>query len=78
MKATLYPLCHLFDGSSLGQPRGALDKNVAVGQQGEHQFVDQVLLANNLLPQPSFQLREELIIHRSGLFLQLSQKWRHF
>jgi hypothetical protein len=78
MKTAFYPLCHLFDGSGLGQPRGALDKNVTIGQQGKHQFVDQVLLANNLLSQPSFQLREELIIHRSGLFLQLSQKWRHF
>jgi hypothetical protein len=78
MKTAVYSLCHLFDRSGLGQPRGAFDKNVAIGQQGEHQFVDQVSLANDLLSQPSFQLREELIIHRSGLFLQLSQKWRHF
>ena len=38
-----------------------------VGQQCQHQLMNQILLANNLLPQPIFEVREELVIHRSGL-----------
>jgi hypothetical protein len=36
----------------LGQPRRALDQQVAVGEQRDQQAVDQVLLPDDLLRQP--------------------------
>jgi hypothetical protein len=29
--------------------------------------MDEVLLANNLLPEPMFEVREKLIVHKLGL-----------
>jgi hypothetical protein len=38
-----------------------------VGEQRQHELMNQILLANNLLPQPVFEVRKELVIHGSGL-----------
>ena len=40
---------------------------MTVGEEGQNEFMNQILLANNLLPQPVFQVCEELVIHESGL-----------
>jgi hypothetical protein len=31
--------------------------------------MDEVLLANNLLPEPMFEVREKLIVHKLGLYV---------
>ena len=36
------------DGAGLGQPRGALDQDMAIGQQGDQHALDQTLLTENL------------------------------
>ena len=54
-----------------------LHKEVPVGQQRQHEFVYQVLLANDLLPQPAFKVRKELVVHGSSL-CYCCQKWRFF
>ncbi|MCY1405934.1 hypothetical protein D9M71_211870 [compost metagenome] len=38
----------ILDRLGLGQPRGALDQQVAVGEQGDQQAFDQLFLAEDL------------------------------
>ncbi len=59
--------CHFFDGACFSQAGCTLHKEVPVGQQRQHEFVYQVLLANDLLPQPAFKVRKELVVHGSSL-----------
>ena len=52
----------------LGEEQPAFDKHASnMRQQRQHQFVNKIVLANNLLRQPVFQVREGLIVHGSGL-----------
>ena len=48
MVVALDRLGQALDGSGLGQPRCPLDKEVAIGQQGDKQAVDQPFLSHNL------------------------------
>ena len=67
MKTALDARRHLFNGAGLGEARRAFNEEVPIGQQRQHQFMYQILLANDLLPQPVFQVRKELVIHGSSL-----------
>ena len=69
MEITFNAFCHLLDRPRLSEARCALDQQVPVGQQGDQQFMNEVLLANNLLPEPMFEVREKLIVHKSGLYV---------
>ena len=67
MKAALNPRCHFLDGAGFSQSGCTFNQQVAIGQQRQHQFVNKIVLANNLLRQPVFQVREGLIVHGAGL-----------
>ena len=54
VEAAFDAFCHLFDSARLGQTRSPLDQEVAVGEECQNEFMNQILLANNLLPQPVF------------------------
>ncbi|GIS01919.1 MAG: hypothetical protein CM15mP103_04700 [Gammaproteobacteria bacterium] len=44
-----------------------------VGQQCQHQLMNQILLANNLLPQPVFEVREELVFTDQAFVTAVSE-----
>ena len=46
------------DRAGLGQARRALDQQVAVGQQGDQQALDQQRLADHLVLEPVAQLQQ--------------------
>ena len=48
MKLGFQAFGQLLDGAGLGKPRRALDEQVAVGQQGNQQSLDQTFLAKDL------------------------------
>jgi len=48
MELGLQAFGQLLDRTRLGQPGGALDEHVAVGEQGDQQALDQAFLTQNL------------------------------
>jgi hypothetical protein len=55
LKVTFNTLSQRFNGLSFGQSRSTFDQQVPVGQKGDNQSFDQMLLAHNLLVEPIFE-----------------------
>ena len=56
VKVGIHTLGQCLDSFGLGQPRGALYKKMTIGEQGDHQSLYQMFLADNFAGQPVLEL----------------------
>ena len=75
MKAAFYPLRHLLDSTGLGEAGGAFYQQVTVGEERDKQFMDEVLLANNLAVEPLLELHQWGCGHRKVSFTRSCTLW---